>query len=177
MREMPRAACALGTNAVGMLHPLSWTHREENRKPPTICHQHLRDSSTCQGIAHVGTDGHFTPGPCHRALSIIPGRHRSTQGKMGLLVRWSFAAWSKDRDGQEFPGLCPHPFPISAASWDAGRARGDPAPASCPAGALLRWEMGGGAVRTASSLRRVISCHRVPDPELWLRPGGSKRSR
>lgn len=31
--------------------------------------------------------------------------------------------------------------------------------------------------RTASSLRRVISCHRLPVPELWLGPGGSKRSR
>lgn len=39
------------------------------------------------------------------------------------------------------------------------------------------WEMGGRVGRTASSLRRVISCHRLPVPELWLRPGGSKLRR
>lgn len=70
-------------------------------KPPRICHQHLRDSSTSQGIAHVGGDRHFTAVPSHRASPIIPGRHRNTPrclpspGKLNFVIRWSFAAGSR----------------------------------------------------------------------------------
>lgn len=192
-------------------------------KPPTICHQHLRDSSTSQWIAHVGRDRHFTAAPCHRASSIISGRHRSTlrclpsPGKLNLFhgvllhgAGWrgpgqpqllppaAGGRWSRAGMGRRVQGsarvLCPSRqrriparflgcsglLPSAASGSFPGEALepGSPPGRSWPCLARrLRWEMAGGAGRTASSLRRGISCHPLPDPELWLRPGGSERSR
>lgn len=138
MREMPRTACAFGANAVWMLHPLSWTHREGNGETPNNL------SSAPKRFIHISRNcSYWERQTFHtKAMSLClihyPCRHRSiprslpSPGKMNFAVRWSFAAWSKDRDRDEFPGLCPHPFPMSAASWDAGRARGGRW-SSCPA--------------------------------------------
>lgn len=76
------------------------------------------------------------------------------------------------------PGTASGSFPGEAS---AVKARVQPPCRSSPCLAAEHachcWEMGGRAGRTASSRRRVISCHRLPVPELWLQPGGSKRSR
>lgn len=82
---------------------------------------------------------------------------------------------------------CPNLPPRAASSPFPGpacAAAGGPRPRWSSSPRALRlstaasaWKRAAGAERTASPLRRVISCHPLPAPELWLRPGGTKRSR
>lgn len=146
----------------GVLHPLSWTHREENgEKPNNLSSAHKRIHPYHKQLL-VSGETDFTPAPSHGASSTMPpaeakttSRHLPSPGDIELCcLNAVFAEGSqggsgtaqlsqpeaagavgKDRDQESYPGLFIHALSPSRGWQMPARSPGcwRPAPTSCPA--------------------------------------------
>lgn len=182
---MPLGQTVCGTERCFI--PLAGPFSRKMGKTPTIYHEHTRElihvtrncSSQERQIFHIGAVSpsliHDNPG-----RSRAPSRHPPSPEDIELCrPDAAFAAG----------GIWDSPASPTRSRWGGGQGQraGGLHRSPCPPCRNLPClaaehachcrEMGGRAGRTASSLRRVISCHQMPVPELWLWPGGSKRSR